>query len=881
MKRISSLVSFLLFMPSISGACEPGSGSYYSDRQFLSAVDFAALGVQFDPELSPQSTQVADITGDGLEDFIVGPELSCSKPAYPIRVLVNDGLGSLIDETDTLFATPVRAMEMVRQYFVADFNDDGFPDLFLSTTGWECERPWPGEQNVLYLSDGLGQLHDATINLPQEIDFSHGSTVGDFSGDGIPDIYVSNLSRPQNTNPYNLLLNDGSGKFTVVNERLEHLCEGEPCGDWWGHFWSQFIDANGDGFLDLFLNTGEVHREGQGENFPLYPAKLVLNDGTGHFGDPVESAIPPRLFGDKSVSHQSLVADLNGDGLDDLIVDENENHVERTVLRIFINNGDGTFADETAQRLPGQATDSGTVQLFHARDYNADGAVDLIGSIDFNPKFLINDGSGVMRELPQDVPCIDLFWNPIDIDGDNGVDFIHNQNIDNNGPWYYLVKSLQPYGPDFSGTLNNDRFVGGLGTNTMDGGQGDDELLGGDGDDLLIGGEGNDTLWGENGDDRLIGGAGIDTAKFRGHRAEYSIIMTSPGSGSVSRHDSSSTDSLEEIEFLVFANDVTVDFSADDLFKFNVGLNDAWFYPPTTGQGFFINVFPDIGYVSLSWFTYETERPDEGVNTNLGDPGHRWLLALGKYSDDHAVMDINITSGGVFDTPTEVSEINAGTITLTFTDCENGHVEYDIPSIGRKGVVPIQRVVDDNIALCETLEQAIVTQQVSTKQVAHKGGISGDTPVTAVEAAPLVEMTAGLNDAWYYSPTTGQGFFINVFPNIEYVSLSWFTYDTELPPEDVNANLGEPGHRWLTALGTYTGNQAIMDISITSGGIFDTPTEFAPVTEVNDGTIMLTFSDCENGMVKYDITSIDRQGVVPIKRVVGDNIAFCESLNTD
>ena len=56
-------------------------------------------------------------------------------------------------------------------------------------------------------------------------------------------------------------------------------------------------------------------------------------------------------------------------------------------------------------------------------------------------------------------------------------------------------------------------------------------------------------------------------------------------------------------------------------------------------------------------------------------------------------------------------------------------------------------------------------------------------------------MNAGLNDAWFYSVTKGQGFFINVFPDIEYVSLSWFTYDNERPPEDVTANLGDPGYR--------------------------------------------------------------------------------------
>jgi len=44
-----------------------------------------------------------------------------------------------------------------------------------------------------------------------------------------------------------------------------------------------------------------------------------------------------------------------------------------------------------------------------------------------------------------------------------------------------------------------------------------------------------------------------------------------------------------------------------------------------------------------------------------------------------------------------------GTITLTFDDCSSGLIEYDITSIGQQGSVPIQRITDDNIALCEAL----------------------------------------------------------------------------------------------------------------------------------------------------------------------------------
>lgn len=139
-------------------------------------------------------------------------------------------------------------------------------------------------------------------------------------------------------------------------------------------------------------------------------------------------------------------------------------------------------------------------------------------------------------------------------------------------------------------------------------------------------------------------------------------------------------------------------------FVINPGLNDAWYYPETDGQGFFITVFPNLETVSLAWFTYDTERPADGIEANLGDAGHRWLTATGPYSGNEALLEISITSGGIFDSTEPVPESTpAGTIQMHFDDCSSGTVSYDIPSINQVGVIPIQRVAADNVALCEAL----------------------------------------------------------------------------------------------------------------------------------------------------------------------------------
>ncbi len=139
-------------------------------------------------------------------------------------------------------------------------------------------------------------------------------------------------------------------------------------------------------------------------------------------------------------------------------------------------------------------------------------------------------------------------------------------------------------------------------------------------------------------------------------------------------------------------------------------------------------------------------------------------------------------------------------------------------------------------------------------------------------------INAGLNDAWYNPATSGQGLLIAVFPVIRQVFVAWFTYDTERPPEDVTALLGEPGHRWLTAQGPYEGDTANLTLFVTSGGVFDAAEPAASTDPAGDGTLTIEFADCTAALVTYEITSLGLSGSFPIERVSGDNVSICESL---
>lgn len=147
--------------------------------------------------------------------------------------------------------------------------------------------------------------------------------------------------------------------------------------------------------------------------------------------------------------------------------------------------------------------------------------------------------------------------------------------------------------------------------------------------------------------------------------------------------------------------------------------------------------------------------------------------------------------------------------------------------------------------------------------------------------APVFAINPGLNDAWFNVATNGQGVLLSVFPETQVMFLAWFTFDTERPPEDATAVLGEPGHRWLTAQGPYDGNTANLTIYSTEGGVFDSA-EPAPAADPDGiGTMTVEFADCTEGLISYDMPSLGLSGQVPIQRIVDDNVALCEILADD
>jgi len=144
--------------------------------------------------------------------------------------------------------------------------------------------------------------------------------------------------------------------------------------------------------------------------------------------------------------------------------------------------------------------------------------------------------------------------------------------------------------------------------------------------------------------------------------------------------------------------------------------------------------------------------------------------------------------------------------------------------------------------------------------------------------APNVTINPGIADAWIEAGLSGQGLLVSVFENIPLVFIAWFTYETTRPAGFPPPVIGEWGHRWVTLQGGYSGNVANLDIYLTQGGVFESPTP-SPASAEKIGTATLTLNSCYSATLVYNITSTGLQGTKHLSRVVNDNVSNCEILS--
>ncbi len=227
-----------------------------------------------------------------------------------------------------------------------DYDNDGWMDIYLVNSG-KCDfyDPQPPLRNALYRNNRDGTFTDVTEKAGVAGGgYGMGAAVGDYDGDGQPDLYVTQYGR-------NILYhNNGDGTFTDVTEKAGVAAPGWSSSAVW-------FDYDNDGRLDLFVCRFV--------DFDKSKNKFCGNEITHE-----RYYCIPRVYAPM-----------------------------RSWL--FHNNGDGTFTD--VSRESGIASVLGKAWGVVATDINNDGWMDLFVANDTVANFLfLNKKNGRFEEIGLD-----------------------------------------------------------------------------------------------------------------------------------------------------------------------------------------------------------------------------------------------------------------------------------------------------------------------------------------------------------------------------------------------------------------------------------------------------------------------------------------------
>ncbi|WP_165221066.1 FG-GAP-like repeat-containing protein [Aquisphaera insulae] len=352
------------------------------------------------PTIPPASVAVVDWNRDGHTDIVVG-ELT-GRDQATVLVYLNDGKGHFAEDPDSPIPLPnnanytgtsfapglaalwngsldgngqilvisrdpyvgyslsesldLRTAEYPTGYAIADFNEDGKPDIVAATSRFGY---WSSEGVYYYASTASGRAAAVTLDYPHN-DKPGTVRAGDFNGDRHLDlVVVTDLTAfaysgdPIQTS-ITTLLGDGRGHFSplpgTIIDRAGLTLGADPA------------DLDGDGRLDLALSASDGG------------VWIFRGDGRGGF---TATASAPSASSETSGVASTAIADIDGDGKLDVVL----GNATLSTIRIFTNRGNGLFSPSD---VPGPTLGSNTRSASDGgpamaqADVNGDGLPDWI-----------------------------------------------------------------------------------------------------------------------------------------------------------------------------------------------------------------------------------------------------------------------------------------------------------------------------------------------------------------------------------------------------------------------------------------------------------------------------------------------------------------------
>ena len=382
-------------------------------------------------------SSAGDVNGDGFDDLLIGGfnvDPNGVDSAWSTYVVFGNSSGfntnlelSELDGSNGFVINGINQDEnsSVSVSGAGDVNGDGFDDLLIGTGGAGSNVVFgnsSGFSPSLELSE-LDGSNGFVINSINEDDFSDVSVsgAGDVNGDGLDDLLIgassADLDGLSNAGSTYVVFGNSSGfnaslELSELNGSNGFAINGNSAIDLFAESVSNAGDVNGDGLDDLLIGASSADPNGFIEagstyvvfgNSSGFSANLRLSELDGSNGFAI-NGINERDFSGDNVSN---AGDVNGDGLDDLLIgasnaDPNGINDAGSTYVVF-GNSSGFNTNLELSELDGSngfvinginERDFSGISVSGAGDVNGDGLDDLlIGASSADPNGLPNAGS--------------------------------------------------------------------------------------------------------------------------------------------------------------------------------------------------------------------------------------------------------------------------------------------------------------------------------------------------------------------------------------------------------------------------------------------------------------------------------------------------------
>jgi hypothetical protein len=270
-------------------------------------------------------------------DFTIAANKLCSDPAaardycgprayrpVPDRFFRNEGNGRFVDATERAGITKADGAGL--GVAIGDYNGDGWPDIYVANDATPNQL-WINHRDGTFRDDGL--LSGSAVSASGNPEGSMGIASGDFDLDGDEDLFVTNIIGET----FVLYVNDGRGNFDDARARtgLAALTAA------FTGFGTDWFDYDNDGWPDLFVANGAVNiiEALRGQPSPYRMRNQLFHNVSGRRFEETSAAAGPA-FANAEIGRGAAFGDIDNDGDVDIVVTNNNGPV-----RLLLNQVGG------------------------------------------------------------------------------------------------------------------------------------------------------------------------------------------------------------------------------------------------------------------------------------------------------------------------------------------------------------------------------------------------------------------------------------------------------------------------------------------------------------------------------------------------------------